>query len=163
MLLFHGSSIEVKTPRLISQTRGLDFGKGFYLTTNHAQADRFSQIVVRRRKEGVCTVSVYEFNIQQAEETLSIQKFDKADLQWLHFVVANRLKTYTGKEYDVVIGAVANDTVMPTIQALLGGFLSEEATIATLMTSKLVDQVCLKSAKALSLLQFIKSYEVKGV
>ena len=38
MLLYHGSNIPVKTPKLIYQTRGLDFGAGFYLTTNEPQA-----------------------------------------------------------------------------------------------------------------------------
>ena len=56
---------------------------------------------------------------------------------------------------------VANDTVMPTIQAFLSGFLNEEAAIITLKTSKLVDQICLKSEKALSLLRFVKSYNTE--
>ena len=42
MLLYHGSNLTVEKPRLIEQTRGLDFGAGFYLTTNETQAVRFS-------------------------------------------------------------------------------------------------------------------------
>ena len=160
MLLYHGSNVEVEAPKLITQTRGLDFGAGFYLTTSETQAKRFSEIVLRRRKKGVATVSIYEFDIDAANRTLSILTFKKAGIEWLRFVVGNRLKTYIGNEYDVVIGAVANDTVMPTIQALIGGFLSEEATIVTLKTSKLVDQTCIKSERALALLKFVKSYEL---
>ena len=63
--------------------------------------------------------------------------------------------------YDLVIGAVANDTVMPTIQAYLNGFINEEATIITLKTSNLVDQICLKTEKALSLLKFVNVYETR--
>jgi len=59
MLLYHGSNQIVEEPRLIEQTRGLDFGAGFYLTTDQAQAVRFSGIVVKRRKSGVATVNVY--------------------------------------------------------------------------------------------------------
>ena len=33
---------------------------------------------------------------------------------------------------------------MPSIQAYMGGFLSEEAAIISLETSKLTNQVCLK-------------------
>ena len=161
MRLYHGSNLPVEEPRLIAQQRGLDFGEGFYLTTNEAQAQRFSEIVVNRRKSGFSTVSVYEFEMETAEKTLSIRKFGNADAKWLKFVAANRLKSYTNEAYDVVIGAVANDKVMPTIQAFLGGFLNEEATLITLKSSRLVDQVCLKSEKALSLLHFIESYEVK--
>ncbi|MDR2571484.1 MAG: DUF3990 domain-containing protein [Oscillospiraceae bacterium] len=160
--LYHGSNIDVETPILINQSRGLDFGSGFYLTTSEAQAMRFAEIVVKRRKKGVATVSIYDFDIETANKTLLIQAFTEANIEWLKFVVANRLKTYKGDEYDIVIGAVVSDTVMPTIQALLGGFLSEDAAILTLRTTKLVDQVCLKSEKALILLNYIKSYEVRN-
>jgi hypothetical protein len=51
---------------------------------------------------------------------------------------------------------------MPTIQAFFGGFINEEAALITLKTSKLVDQVCLKSARALALLRYKTSYKTKG-
>ena len=160
MRLYHGSNMTVERPQLLEQARGLDFGAGFYLTTNEAQAMRFSEIVMRRRKLGVATVSVYDFDIETAQKLCSIKSFEKADINWLRFVVSNRLKTYKEADYDIVIGAVANDTVMPTIQALLSGFLTEEAAIITLKASKLVDQVCLKSGRAISLLKFVKSFEI---
>ena len=164
MLLYHGSNQVVETPLLIEQTRGLDFGAGFYLTTEEKQAIQFSQIIVNRRKYGIATVSVYDFDMETVEEkategTFSILRFRNADVDWLRFVTENRLKTYSGKLYDMVIGAVANDAVMPTIQAFLGGFLNEEAAIITLKASRLTDQVCLKSEQALSFLRFVRSYE----
>ena len=162
MLLYHGSNVSVIKPRLIEQTRGLDFGTGFYLTTNETQARRFSHVVTNRRRSGVPIVSVYEFDIDTAQSTLSILKFEHADVDWFRFVVSNRLRTYSGSDYDVVIGAVADDAVMPSIQAYMGGFLSEEAAIISLETSKLTDQVCLKSEKALSMLLFKKTYNAGG-
>lgn len=160
--MYHGSNLAVEKPRLVEQTRGLDFGAGFYLTTNESQAIQFSRIVVNRRKIGVATVSIYEFDMDGAEKTLAIRKFERANAEWLRFVADNRLKIYQGDTYDIVVGAVANDIVMPTIQAFLGGFLTEEAALITLKTSKLVDQVCLKSEKAISMLRFVKSYDTRG-
>jgi len=162
MLLYHGSTIAIEKPLLVEQQRGLDFGTGFYLTTNEPQAIRFSGIVTSRRKSGVPTVSVYQFDWETAEKTLAICKFESANAQWLRFITENRLKTYKGETYDLVIGAVANDNVMPTIQAFLSGFINHEAALITLKTSRLADQVCLKSEKALSPLRFIKSFEAKG-
>jgi len=162
MLLFHGSNTAVEKPRLMEQTRGLDFGAGFYLTTNETQAARFSEIIVNRRKSGAAIVNVYDFDMETAETALAIRRFKNADAEWLRFVTQNRLKTYAGDVYDAVIGAVANDTVMPVIQAFLSGFINEEAAIITLKTSKLIDQICLKSEKSLSLLRFIMAYEIKG-
>jgi len=160
MLLYHGSNLEVELPQLIDQTRGLDFGAGFYLTSRKEQAVRFSEIVVARRKSGAATVSVYEFDDIHAKESLVIHRFMEADKKWLQFVADNRLKIYKGDFYDVVVGPVANDIVMPTIQAFLNGFINEEATLITLKANKLFDQWCFKSDKALSLLQYIKSYKV---
>jgi len=162
MRLYHGSNVAVEKPRLIVQTRGLDFGPGFYLTTKDSQAERFSEIVLNRQKNGVATVSVYDFDWTTAEKTLAVRRFESADATWLQFVVDNRLNMYRGESYDIVVGAVANDRVMPTIQLLLGGFIDEEAALITLKTSKLADQVCIKSEKALSLLSFVKSYEIQG-
>jgi hypothetical protein len=176
MLLYHGSNTTVEKPQLIEQTRGLDFGSGFYLTTSEEQAVRFSKIIVTRRKSGSAIVSVYDFDMDLAEKSLSVHKFKNADVDWLRFVTQNRVKTYKDSEYDIVIGPVANDTLMPTIQAFLGGFINEEAAIITLKASKLVEQegnhrltmsgsvgvqVCLRSDRALSYIRFVKSFNVK--
>ena len=158
MLLYHGSNLAVIKPQLVAQTRGLDFGTGFYTTTTEKQAIVFSQIVTRRRKSGVPIVSVFEIDMEMAEKSLSILKFENADIDWFRFVIANRLKAYKGDSYDIVIGAVANDAVMPSIQAFMGGFLTEEAAIISLETSNLADQACLKSESALSMLSFIKTF-----
>lgn len=34
MILYHGSNVVVEQPKLIEQNRFLDFGYGFYTTTN---------------------------------------------------------------------------------------------------------------------------------
>ena len=161
MLLYHGSNVTVEKPQLLFQTRGLDFGPGFYLTTSEEQAVRFSQIVFKRKKTGSALVNVYNFDIDAAEKKLANLKFAHANVEWLRFVTENRLKTYVGSEYDTVTGPVANDTVMPTVQLFLNGFLTEEAALITLKASKLVDQICVKTEKALSLLNFIKLYEIR--
>ncbi|MDR0330855.1 MAG: DUF3990 domain-containing protein [Chitinispirillales bacterium] len=160
MLLYHGSNLAVGEPRLIEPSRGLDFGAGFYLTTSEGQAVRFSELVVKRRKSGAAIVGVYEFDMDAAEGALAIRRFDSADAAWLGFVAENRLRVYRGNAYDMVRGAVANDTVMPTIQLYIGGLMSEEAALVALKASNLADQICLKTERALSLLTFTRAYEV---
>ena len=34
MILYHGSNVEVSEPKLLKVQRTLDFGKGFYTTTD---------------------------------------------------------------------------------------------------------------------------------
>ena len=41
MILYHGSNVTVSESRLVPQNRFLDFGFGFYTTTNKTQAVSF--------------------------------------------------------------------------------------------------------------------------
>ena len=160
MLLYHGSNITVTEPRLISQTRGLDFGMGFYLTSNEEQARAFSGIVINRRKEGVPTVSIFEYDEIDAEKTLDIKVFTKPDANWLEFVGENRLKMYTGKQYDVIIGPVANDNVFFVIQAFIIKQLSMEAALVQIKPYEAYDQYCFATERALSKLKFVQAITI---
>ena len=42
MVIYHGSNVIVEQPQLIQQNRFLDFGYGFYTTTNRSQAENFA-------------------------------------------------------------------------------------------------------------------------
>ena len=57
MILYHGSNVIVEQPKLIRQNRYLDFGFGFYTTTNRDQAVNFAQKVTDRRKTGAATLN----------------------------------------------------------------------------------------------------------
>ena len=50
MILYHGSNVIVEHPKLVKQNRFLDFGFGFYTTTNRKQAENFALKVAERRK-----------------------------------------------------------------------------------------------------------------
>ena len=62
MILYHGSNLTVSEPKLVVQNRFLDFGYGFYTTTNKVQAVGFADKVTKRRKDGITTVSIYEID-----------------------------------------------------------------------------------------------------
>lgn len=59
MILYHGSNVAVEHPKLIRQNRYLDFGFGFYTTTNRDQAVNFAQRVTEHRKTGAATLNIY--------------------------------------------------------------------------------------------------------
>jgi len=48
MKVYHGSTICVSEPKLLSASRRLDFGSGFYTTTDLRQAKRWAQIKMLR-------------------------------------------------------------------------------------------------------------------
>ena len=90
MTLFHGSNVEVPIPRLMPQTRALDFGRAFYLTSDIDQASKWAQTSVLRRGEGKALVSAYELADEDFSR-LNILSFDAPDADWLRYVAANRL------------------------------------------------------------------------
>ena len=155
MIVYHGSNVVVSEPRLVAQNRNLDFGFGFYTTTNKAQAIAFADKVFRRRREGDRVISIYEFDAQAAFAECSFLRFESPDEAWLDFVSENRAGIYKGKLYDLVYGPVANDDVYATFTLYTSGALTKEQTIETLKIKNLYDQLVLSSEKALGFLHFI--------
>ena len=86
MILYHGSNVVVEQPKLIRQNRYLDFGFGFYTTTNRDQAVNFAQKVTDRRKTGAATLNIYSVEEAVAFKECSLLRFDSPDAAWLDFV-----------------------------------------------------------------------------
>lgn len=155
MIVYHGSNVIVSEPKLIQQNRFLDFGFGFYTTTNKIQAIGFADKIMKRRKEGEKTVSIYEFDEKKAFAECSVLQFESANEAWLDFVSKNRAGNYKGKAYDFIFGPVANDDVYTTFALYTAGVLTKEQTLEALKIKKLYNQLVLSSEKALSYLKFI--------
>jgi hypothetical protein len=66
MLVYHGSNIIVEKPNLVLSKKTLDFGAGFYTTTNKEQAISFAQKVMARKKSKSRAVNVYDYNWEQS-------------------------------------------------------------------------------------------------
>ena len=159
MILYHGSNVIVKEPRIIESNRFLDFGIGFYTTTNKDQAINFAKKVVQRKGEGKPIVNIYELD-ETIISRLDIKQFDGPNEEWLDFVSDNRNGTYSGKEYDAIIGAVADDDVYRTLQVYASGVLTKEQALEALKIKKLFNQYVFKTESSLKAIRFIKSEEV---
>ena len=155
MILYHGSNLIVNKPKLVPQNRFLDFGFGFYTTTNKVQAIGFAEKVFLRRGEGKKTVSIYEINETKAFRDCSLLRFDAPDESWLDFVSANRAGSYNGPKYDIIYGPVANDDVYATFNLYSAGLLTKEQTIEALKVKKLYDQLVFTTDKALKHLKYV--------
>lgn len=154
MILYHGSNVTVEHPKLIKQNRYLDFGFGFYATTNREQAVNFVRKVAERRKTGEATLNIYSVDETVAFEECSLLKFDSSDEKWLDFVAANRQGNYQGIQYDLIYGAVANDDVYRTITLYMTGVLDKEQTLNALKIRKLFNQLVFATEKSLRYLHF---------
>ena len=154
MILYHGSNVIVDQPKLIRQNRYLDFGFGFYTTTNREQAVNFAQKVTDRRKMGEATLNIYSVNEAVAFQECKVLQFDSPDEAWLDFVAASRQGTYQGEKYDLIYGAVANDDVYRTIALYMTGVLDKEQTLSSLKIRKLFNQLVFATEKSLQYLKF---------
>jgi len=157
MQIYHGSNIIVEEPRILSEYRTLDFGAGFYTTPNFKQALQFAELVAKRRKEGEAIINVYEFDESQVAKGLTRLHFEKADEEWLDFVMANRSGTVPEKTYDIISGAVANDDVYTTLALYTSGQLSKKDAIKNLEVRSLYHQIMFASARSLECLKFVEA------
>lgn len=146
MILYHGSNVEVRNPRIINTNKGLDFGSGFYVTSDIKQA--------KRRGTGTPVLSVFEFDTECAEKNLTIKKFVRPDMEWLNFVVDNRKGLYTGTKYDIISGPVANDRTILTINDYISGAIPAKTALILLEPANLTDQYAFLTYKGLQSLRF---------
>jgi len=158
MRLYHGSDVVVEIPTLLPQQRALDFGAGFYTTTNLRQAESFALKVGDRRESAKCFVSVYETaDLAILKKELMVLEFAQPDEQWLDYVFENRTGKYTGPVYDLIYGPVANDTIYRVLTAYEEGIVPKEECIRQMKVRRLYNQMTFASEKALSYLKFITS------
>ena len=159
MTLYHGSDQIIKTPELRPPARTLDFGPGFYTTTNKEQAADFAVKVYERSvRTGKIPhgkfISIYELDYEAMQRTVDVLRFESASEEWFDFVIANRRNARQGKRYDVIYGPVANDTIYRTLIAFENGLLSKAETIERLKVSQVFDQMTFASNRSLSFLKF---------
>lgn len=173
-LLYHGSYKTVAAPDLSVCRSGLDFGRGFYLTSSMEQAASFVSMSVKKAlRRGVFNepcggfVSVFRF---VPDPNLFIHTFDEADEEWLHFVACNRNPALFRELYkkfasvDIVGGKIANDRTAVTLNNYVSGAFGEPGSSAADSTAlrllepdRLEDQFCFRTAESISSLVFIRS------
>lgn len=160
MLLYHGSNIEVKEPKIIKSKRLLDFGTGFYLTSDYEQAKKWAVRTTNRREEGVPTITVFSINKTDIIN-MKMLSFESANREWLRYISTNRTDKMAEDSYDIVTGPVANDQAIRTVNNYLKGYFTEEIAIQLLLPQKLKDQWVLKTERALSVLKYIEVIRIE--
>ena len=129
MLVYHGTTLEIREPRIIKTEIGRDFGFAFY-TTDIEQAERWAvhraKIQSRKEKKPVkAVVNVYEWERADSD----IKEFGGASLEWLDMVVNCRSDLNFKHEHDIVIGKIANDNVGETVAYVIQGIMRKEGRL----------------------------------
>lgn len=162
MIIYHGSTVPVEVPKIIKSERNLDFGMGFYTTSNKEQAIYWAKIVAKRKGALKQFVSIYEFDFEKAQQELTIVQFDEPNEEWLDFVCANRSGKEMPNPYDMVSGPVANDKVYEVVQFYENGVYNKDDAIRRLKVDKLYSQIFFHTVKSLEYCRFTGYEEVGG-
>lgn len=159
MIVYHGTTEVIENPDVNYSKKYLDFGKGFYLTTYEEQAKKWAlRKALRRQKSAI--VNVYELKDELDDE--NILSFDNEDEQWLDFVCACRKGELINKDYDIIIGNVADDDVFKTVDMYFRGLWDKQKVLKELRYYKMNDQICIVNQATLNaVLKFKEAYEVK--
>ena len=115
MTVYHGGYMPVEQPQIRIGRNTKDFGMGFYCTVIKEQAQRWA------RRYDTKIVSIYEVRLNS---DLKLKEFKSMTDEWLDFIIACR----SGKahDYDVVIGAMANDQIYNYISDYIDGAITRE-------------------------------------
>lgn len=147
MLLYHTGFFEIPVPDLRRGRANADFGQGFYLSDDPAFSERWAT----EKKGSKTYINRYELNT----DNLQIKRFER-DEDWFRYIFSNRRRMPdTLKEFDVIIGPIANDTLFNTFGILTSGMLSDDVAMALLQLGPVYTQVVLKTERAKAALRFL--------
>lgn len=151
MILLHGTNQDFSTIELAKCTPYKDFGKGFYLTPIRARAMERAKDKCDKEKSGTPIVQVYEFD-ESKLGMLNVKHFNGTTEEWLNFILENRKRKTTQHNYDIVIGPVADDGVILSINLYERHVINKETLTQALTYTKPYVQYCFCTQRAIDLL-----------
>ena len=148
-IVYHGSYCKIEEPKIFEGKYTKDFGKGFYCTILKEQAKKWAE------KYETPIINQYEYN---ENNKLKIKEFTVMTEDWLDFIINCR----SGKkhEYDIVIGAMADDQVYNYITDLMSGAITRQAFWELAKFRHPTHQIALCTEDALKCIKFIDVEEI---
>ncbi len=138
-ILYHGTISVIDKVDVSAGRSRKDFGKGFYMAVSKEQAigmmHKKYREALRRSKSPIshdACKHLYEIELDsEVVKTLDIKVFSNPDLEWLDFVLMCRSIGGMPHDYDMVIGATADDDTALSLrlyeQEVYGAKGSDEA------------------------------------
>ena len=151
--LYHGTNQKFDAFDFNKAKNFKDFGKGYYLTTDFNQAQKWAQ----KRGEKAKKAYIYCYDVADVQtDSLKILELLQYDQKWLEFISENRIE---GREpdYDIIYDRIADNQYLEISNTLLdykqSRISSEEAIERIRWKNTKADQYCFKSKEALDLLR----------
>lgn len=152
MILYHGSNTEFDKIDLTKCLPNKDFGRGFYLTPSKHDATLRASDKCAKEQYGVPTILRFNWDENNCG-SLKIKRFEGVDEEWARFIIENRKRKGKKHDYDIVIGPVADDGVVLSLQLYEAGVLTMNALIERLRFARPTLQYCFCTEKAITQLQ----------
>lgn len=149
MTVYHGSYAIVEHPQIILGRNTKDFGAGFYCTVIREQAERWA------KRYNTPIVNTYTVRMDTG---LNILEFKEMTEEWLDFIIACRHGVT--HNYDIVIGAMANDQIYNFIADYIDGIITREQFWSMAKFKYPTHQINFCTQKALECLTFITGEEI---
>ncbi len=150
MTVYHGGYRAIPEPRIILSRNTKDFGSGFYCTVIREQAERWA------KRYNTPVVSSYAVRLNT---DLKILEFQTMTEKWLDFIIDCR--NGVSHDYDIVIGAMANDQIYNFIADYIDGIITREQFWSLARFKYPTHQINFCTETALKCLEFIASEEVQ--
>ena len=148
-IIYHGSYCKVEKPKIIEGKYTKDFGTGFYCTILEEQAEKWA------RKYDTPVVNQYEYN---EKDSMSVKEFTVMTEEWLDFII--KCRNGEKHNYDIVIGAMADDQVYNYITDLMNGVITREAFWELAKFRHPTHQIAFCTEKSLECIKFIGINEI---
>lgn len=149
MTVYHGSYTVVKQPKIIIGRNTKDFGAGFYCTIIREQAERWA----KRYDTSIINIYTVRMNTD-----LKILEFKEMTEEWLNFIINCRYGL--PHDFDLVIGAMANDQIYNYIADYMDGILTRDQFWSLARFKYPTHQINFCTTAALKCLEFVSSEEL---
>ena len=148
MTVYHGGYTPIQNPEIRIGRNTKDLGNGFYCTIIKEQAQRWA------KRYNTKIVSIYDVRMNS---NLNVKEFREMSEEWLDFIIACR----SGKphQYDIVIGAMANDQIYNFISDYIDGVITREQFWVLAKFKYPTHQINFCTEEALKCLKY-RGYEV---
>lgn len=157
MIVYHGSNCVVANPDIRHSFRNLDFGKGFYVTSNRLQAEKWARRKAAFKKNSKAILNVY--SLEMSIQGLKVLDFKENLDEWIDFVCYCRDGGMDYQKYDIIIGKVANDKVFRVVDMYHSGIWDKARALKEIKIYPTYDQIAFISQKAIQSVLRFQQYE----
>lgn len=150
MILYHGSSVIIRKPKIVTNGFYKDFGYGFYCTNNEKAAKRWANA-----KKNHHIVNIYSYC---ENSMLKKKQYEEMSCEWLAFLTyCRRGET---PYYDIIEGPMVDDTIRDYVEDYMRGIISLEAFWVLAKSKQPAHQIVFRTETALDTLTFEGSYPI---